>query len=284
MCSTWVCEVCNDVPVAKLKPIMNKCRSVLFLCKNCHSGIGTANQLNIKTTGAENDVNANLIASLQNIFDCKISQLETKIEKSIDKKLGDKLDTVTSLAEKINGREVQSSEEKKSYAKILNVPKEVRKIMQETQNDEKVDLVEQEKRSQNFIIHGAEEIGKDEDEIKANDEGYLVDILNHINVDSKPEKIIRLGKANNNKGRVLKIVMPTKDSKDKVMNNLNRLKGTVELFGKISVTDDYTVTERQKIRDFTEKAREQSKQDNSRVFKVRGDPKNGLRIISLKKI
>lgn len=280
MCSTWVCESCNDVPVAKLKPIMNKCRSVLFTCKKCHGDIGTENQPNIATMGAEN---ANLLTSLQNIFDKKISQLETKIEKSIDKKLGDKLDTVNSLAEKISAREEESSEEKKSYAGILNVPKEVRKIMQETRNDEKVDLVEQEKRCQNFIIHGAEEVGKDEEEIKVNDEAYLVDILKHIDVNSKPDKVIRLGKVNDTKARVMKIVMPTKALKDEVMNNLRKLKGTGEKFGKISVTDDYTVTERQKIKDFTEKAREQSKEDNTRVFKVRGDPKNGLRIISIKK-
>ena len=116
-----------------------------------------------------------------------------------------------------------------------------------------------------------------------NDEDYLVDILKQIEVDSKPDKVVRIGKANTNKARVLKITMPTKDSKDEVMNNLRRLKGTEEKFGKISVTDDYTVTERQKIKDFTEKAREQSKQDNTRVFKVRGDPKNGLRVISMKK-
>ena len=60
------------------------------------------------------------------------------------------------------------------------------------------------------------------------------------------------------------------------MTSLRHLKGTEETFGKISVTDDFTVTERQKIKDFAEKAREQSKQDISRVFKVRGDPKTGF--------
>ena len=280
MCSTWVCEACNDVQVAKLKPIMNKCQSVFFACKTCYSAIGTHHQQNTTTMGAGD---ANLFTSLQRIFDNKISQLETKIEKSIENKLGNKLDTVNSLAEEIRGRNEKSSEEKKTYAGILNLPKDVRKIMQETRNDEKVELVEQEKRCQNFIIHGAEEVGNNEEEIKANDEAYLIDILKQLDVDSAPAKVIRIGKANSNKARVLKIVMPTKASKDDVMDNLRKLKGTENKFGKISVTDDYTVTERQKIKDFTEKAREQSKQDSTRVFKVRGDPKNGLRIISIKK-
>ena len=78
---------------------------------------------------------------------------------------------------------------------------------------------------------------------------------------AKPEGVIRLGKVNENKARVMKITMPTKVSKDKVMGNLRKLKGTEETFGKIRVTDDYTVTERKQI------------QDTSQVFKVHGDPK-----------
>ena len=31
MCSKWVCETCNDIPSAKLKPITNKCRGLYFL-------------------------------------------------------------------------------------------------------------------------------------------------------------------------------------------------------------------------------------------------------------
>ena len=40
-CAKWVCESCNDVPVSKLKPIMNKCRSVYFLCNKCDEGVGS---------------------------------------------------------------------------------------------------------------------------------------------------------------------------------------------------------------------------------------------------
>ena len=177
----------------------------------------------------------------------------------------------------------KSTEEKKTYAKILEVPKEVRQIIQETKNDEKVNQVEQVKRCQNFIIHGAEEIGDNEDEIKLNDEGYIIEILEHLEIEVKPEIVLRLGKPNANKSRVIKVTMPSKASKFKVMTNLSKLKGTEDVFGKISVTDDYTATERQQIQDYVKKAREQGKQDTSQIFKVRGDPKNGLRIISFKK-
>ena len=34
-CNKWVFELCNDVPVLKLKAIMNKCNTVYFVCKSC---------------------------------------------------------------------------------------------------------------------------------------------------------------------------------------------------------------------------------------------------------
>ena len=104
-----------------------------------------------------------------------------------------------------------------------------------------------------------------------------------MEIEVKPEIVLRLGKPNANKSRVIKVTMPSKASKFKVMTNLSKLKGTEDVFGKISVTDDYTATERQQIQDYVKKAREQGKQDTSQIFKVRGDPKNGLRIISFKK-
>ena len=34
-CETWVCETCNDIPISKLKSVMNKCHGVYFVCKTC---------------------------------------------------------------------------------------------------------------------------------------------------------------------------------------------------------------------------------------------------------
>ena len=77
--------------------------------------------------------------------------------------------------------------------------------------------------------------------------------------------------------------MKTKVAKIKVMSNIRRLKGTEEEFGKISVTDDFTALEREKLREYSIKAKDHGEKDPTRVFKVRGDPKNGLQIISFKK-
>ena len=51
------------------------------------------------------------------------------------------------------------------------------------------------------------------------------------------------------------------------------LKGTVDEFGKISVTDDYTTNEREQIKSWIRKAVEQSAEDS---FIKSGVPKNRL--------
>ena len=35
VCGLWVCELCNDIPISKLKPLMNKCSGVYFACVTC---------------------------------------------------------------------------------------------------------------------------------------------------------------------------------------------------------------------------------------------------------
>ena len=67
------------------------------------------------------------------------------------------------------------------------------------------------------------------------------------------------------------------------MSNLRKLKDTEDDFGRISITDDYTQTEREKIREWNDKAKAKTSEDADYTYKVRGDPKNGLSLISLPK-
>ena len=77
--------------------------------------------------------------------------------------------------------------------------------------------------------------------------------------------------------------MKTPKDKDDVLANLTKLKGTEEEFGRISITSDYTKTERDQIRAMSEKAKAQTATSKDHVYKVRGDPKNGLKIVSFPK-
>ena len=37
ICSKFVCETCNEVPVGKLKPVVKTCNRIYFICKLCHT-------------------------------------------------------------------------------------------------------------------------------------------------------------------------------------------------------------------------------------------------------
>ena len=131
-----------------------------------------------------------------------------------------------------------------------------------------------------IIIHGADEIGNNTDEIKKNDIEFLEHILRKIDVNSQPESINRLGRPNETNRRTIKIVMKSKTDQENIMANLRKLKGTEEEFGKIRVTHDYTNNERDLIRRTIKVAEEKSEGNTEQVYRVSGDPKNGLRLVS----
>ena len=62
---------------------------------------------------------------------------------------------------------------------MLEVPLELRKVMQDAKNDDKVEKKERERRSKNLIIHGAEEIGDDNNGIKEQNKKKSESISNH---------------------------------------------------------------------------------------------------------
>ena len=85
--------------------------------------------------------------------------------------------------------------------------------------------------------------------------------------------------------RPILVEFASKSDKDKIFKNLNQLKGNNEFKG-ISITDDYTTAEREMINEYIIKARELNsrEEEDGPLYCVRGTPKNGLRIIKIKKV
>ena len=104
-------------------------------------------------------------------------------------------------------------------------------------------------------------------------------ILALIGISSQPKKITRLGKKMENKPRTLKIEMCAIQEVESLMANLSRLKGLSDEFGKISVTEDYTKNEREVIKRYVAEAKEKTEGDPNYIYKIRGTPKNGLRLV-----
>ena len=128
-------------------------------------------------------------------------------------------------------------------------------------------------KSKNFIIHGLEEKGEDNDAIKINDAKTTELFFEKINIEAGPTKYFRLGKAEPNKRRPLKLEMATNSERDLVMSNLNLLKGTEEELGKLSVKEDYTKSGREQIKDLVDISKERNKEDSPHYWVVRGTPK-----------
>ena len=287
-CGKWICETCSEVKIAKLKPIMSSCSTIFFACKSC---IEAAQDTGLTVGSDESSTkvvnpqdsnpgtnNPELVSTLKSVLEDTVVQIQTNLGSLIENKLKERLPIPDDA-----GGESLSPDEGQSYAaKVLKVPEQVRKIIEDSKNDEKVEEGEQERRSRNFVIHGAEEYGTTTEAIKKLDTAYVLDILKHIGISHKPESVTRLGKGAS-KRRPIKVVMKSKEDKGSVMKNLSKLKGTVDEFGKISITEDYTQTEREKLKQWIEDAKAKSKNDSQYTYKVRGDPKNGLRLIRLSK-
>ena len=83
----------------------------------------------------------------------------------------------------------------------------------------------------------------------------------------------------------MKITLNTVEDKGKILTNLRHLKGKPE-FDSIHVTEDFTFNERKLIKEFSDLAKQKSSQeeDPNYIFRVRGNPKNGLFLKRMRKI
>ena len=92
-------------------------------------------------------------------------------------------------------------------------------------------------RRLNIIIHGKHEKTEQEDE------EFVNKLIENVTGNVAPSSFTRIGKQGNDR-RPIKVIFSNEEHKMKVMSNLRNLKGN-ERFKKISVTDDYTLQERQ---------------------------------------
>ena len=108
--------------------------------------------------------------------------------------------------------------------------------------------------------------------------------LEKIGANTKPVSITRLGKGDSNKTRPLKIKFANEDVKENVMAKLSNLKQAEDRFKKVCVTDDYTLEERQEIRSWVGEAKVKNRNENGNyIWKARGSPKNGMRLVKFAK-
>ena len=226
--------------------------------------------------------------TIHKLFDDKFVNMESRIENLIERKLGEKMDAIAmsneTNAQQSDNKNIETTKKHGNFSEIVTRGViDFKKVMEEAENEKRLEEREQGKRSMNFIIHGMKEQEDNNDEIKKNDEDILKRFLEKVDSDSIPVSVAGLGKPNESKKRTI-IVMANYISKAYVMQNLKRLKGSEIEFGKLRVTDDYTLIERELIRSWVKKAEEKTTDDSEFDYRVRGDPKKGLHQASFPKV
>ena len=157
-------------------------------------------------------------------------------------------------------------------------------LMLSKRNEEIAEEHEKKSRSCNIIIHGRKETENSPEYL---DDTTFIDMLIHITnaKDLKPKSIQRIGTYNCTKIRPIKVIFSNEKDKETIMKSLGKLKGK-QLFQKITITDDYTLLEREMIKHLRIKASERnsSEPENSLyVWRLRGRPKTGLVLKRIKK-
>ena len=133
------------------------------------------------------------------------------------------------------------------------------------------------KRELNIIIHGAkEQRHPNTDRSWYNDQALVKNICFQIEEKSwEFKQVYRIGKYSGEKPRPIKVIFQTIKEKSFIMENLSKLKGVTEFIG-IGITHDYTKVERALLQEWKMKAERKSEQHDKSIWKVRGNPKEGL--------
>ena len=204
-----------------------------------------------------------------------------KIDKSIDAMIENKLAGVLGIP---ISEASTSDNKKKLFSTAVGAassPENHVAALKTTKNAELIEQKEQEKRANNIIIHGISEVRPDDVALQKHDEDFIKSFLDAIEVAAQPKQIARLGNENANKRRPVKVILRNLDDKEKIISNLNKLKNAEASIRGISVRDDYTQEERNLIRTMNEEAKRKNEAENVTYWKVRGTPKNGLRVVKI---
>jgi len=223
----------------------------------------------------------------------RICDLESRLEQ-----LAEKLDKFTAREEaEMACRPIIEKPEAWTEIVKKRVNEELREVTQKVQVVEKRIALQaeedkmKERKKSNVIIHRMAESQAAEDKDRnAEDRKSVINLLNNVlnvpcedKVDIK--KVFRLGKpSTEGKQRPLLIEFRDAAIKNRVLENLSKLRDADEQLRQISVTHDMTEGEREQCRELVKECRERQQQDVSGEWKyqVRGLP-GDMRIVKLKK-
>ena len=108
ICSKYACEECNEVLASNLKQVMNKCKTIYFICKACDDIKYDSTNYEVQNA-ANKEEGVSSTRAITNTIDNKLKQFSSdildKVTKIVEEKLnmpGNQLQTLTNIPEKVN--------------------------------------------------------------------------------------------------------------------------------------------------------------------------------------
>ena len=219
----------------------------------------TASDSNVKEASASLSPEK-MITEMQKLMDERFQQMEKNISTVIEKKMEEK--------EAANTNEVRLSFADALSKNLDTKTQSVVHAIKDSQNSDRVIETERSKREKNIIIHGVHEVNGTDKEMKEEDRSYVVSLLEILGTSATPESITRLGnvtdkEVNHKRPRPIKICMKTLAEKERAMARLANLRNADDKYKRISIKEDYSWEERQRIREWVSKAEEKNKEEQT---------------------
>ena len=192
-------------------------------------------------------------AKIEELINKRFDNIDRSIDAMIEQKLAAVFPPATSASS-------NPGETKKSFSTALTT------AFRNSKNEAVVQEKEREKRSTNLIIYGIGE--SSEGDPKEHDKTFVASLLEKIGVAQRPKQLFRLGAQADGKTRPVKLIMETEADKDTIMARLGNLKNAEDAYRKVSIRDDYTVEEREMVREYVKKAEAKNLAENTQEWKV----------------
>ena len=185
-----------------------------------------------KLTEGIRSVKADLENILQKRFDEHDKQINTTNKQGID----------YSVAVQKSGQQQTTAENFREIARMAK--------LEELEEENQI-----RRRQNNIIIHGTKETENTTDD---SDAEFVHGLMKELCFGAVKAKFMaRIGKKDQEKYRPLKVTFHNEGDKSKVLENLKQLKGKSDFDG-ISIKDDFTISERNIIKDYVQKANDKN--------------------------
>ena len=284
------CEGENSKLAQQVKTLEDQHSSLQVLLEERESSLheSEAKLNSMEQTPAASINPTNGAANIEELINKRFDKIDESIDAMIERKLAGVLAIPTAgPSNDENAKKLFSAVVGASDSPVNHVT-----ALKSSQNAELIEKQEQERRANNIIIHGISEVRSDDvsvSEQKTDENGnspdsdgnFIKSFLEAIEVDVAPKQIIRLGKKTPDNTRPVKVILKNAEDKEKIMSGLTKLKTAGPGLRGISVRDDYTQEERKLIKTMYEEAKRRNEADNVTHWKVRGTPKNGLRVVKI---